>query len=468
MKNKLLWAAVASVSLAACSNDEVVSVQQDDSDVVGFRTAMTNTRASEVSAGTLQQTGFWATALKVSDDATVNNTKDWGDTPVHFTWSSTDSKYVSETAHKWSDLGLEFYATNLDPTKHSLTFPTSGNSTDQPKYENFTPARDVADQEDFVYASNEGTRLDFPGTVPLTFNHALSQIEIQAKYAGSDKYIVRCKGYKLVYMYGRNTFDFGEPATTGSQVAENNGTLVKGTWGTGEFINGKPADCWSGFYGGDGYSSLADGTPYYADGVYSDANTNNFITLTSQPKVINGGNGEGTAMLLPQSQIKLGSIQTENLVDKGKGFYIALLVQIDKKKDDGSNTYEPLYPALENLPEGSTDTPSRIAYRGAPKYYGFVSVPVAPTWQPGKKYTYVLDLTDGFGNVDPAGPGTTDPDDSDYNPKDDRGDNPGDNSEDNDGGGSDPFNPGDPVIGSPITFTCTIHDLATGAEEKTL
>jgi hypothetical protein len=80
----------------------------------------------------------------------------------------------------------------------------------------------------------------------------------------------------------------------------------------------------------------------------------------------------------------------------------------------------------------------------------------------------VLDLTDGFGNVDPAGPGTTDPDDSDYNPKDDRGDNPGDNSEDNDGGGSDPFNPGDPVIGSPITFTCTIHNLATGAEEKTL
>jgi hypothetical protein len=459
MKNKLLWAAVASVSLAACSNDEVVSVQQDDSDVVGFRTAMTNTRASEVNAGTLQTTGFWATALKVSD-GNDNNTRDWGDTPVHFTWSQTDSKYMSATKHKWQSYALEFYATNLDPQKHSLTFPTSGNNTDQPKYENFTPARDVADQEDFVYATNKGTRLDFPSSVPLKFNHALSQIEVQAKYDGGDKYIVRCKGYKLVYLYGKNTFDFGEPATTQSQQADNNAAdIVKGTWlaKTSFSSNEDPADCWSGFYGGDGYT-----TGYYADGAVSDSNTNSFIELGSQAKVINGGNSEGTAMLLPQSQIKLGS--SEITAEKGNGFYIALLVQIDKKKEDGSGQYEPLYPAYEKLSEGSTATPKRIAYRGAPKYYGFVSVPVKIDWQPGKKYTYVLDLTSGFGNVDPAGPGTTNPDNDGYDPKDDRDDN----GENNEGGGTDPFKPGDPVIGSSITFTCTVHDLATGAEEKTL
>jgi hypothetical protein len=452
------------MTFAACSNDEVVTEQQNSAaDAIGFRTAITNSRAAAVNLDGLKTSGFWVTALNVTTGSD-NNSKAWGSTPVQFTWNSTDSKFTSAEDHQWGSNSLEFYASNLDPADgHTFTFPNGSTETDQPKYSDFTPARDIADQVDFVYATNQGSRLDFPGTVPLTFNHALAQIEIRAKYSGT-KYKVRCKGYKLVYMYGKNTFNFGEPATVGSQVADNNSAtgIAIGTWEAKTTFDAgeSAADCWSGFFGGSGYAE-----DYYADGVYSDIDGgNNNILLNSSYQTINGGviagtnNNEGTAMLLPQYQKKQGQAD-EN--DKGKGFYIALLVQIDKAvtNTDGSTSYEPYYPSLKQ----NSSNPTRLAYRGAPKYYGFISVPVEINWEAGKKYIYDLDLSSGFGYADPANPGLADPNDTTYDPKEDR-DNNGDDKE-GDRDTDDYFDAGDSIIGTPITFTYTVHTLTEGLTE---
>jgi hypothetical protein len=445
MKNKLLWVALASMTFAACSNDEVVTEQQNSAaDAIGFRTAITNSRASEVSLATLKDKdkgGFWVNALKTGE----RTTKEW-QSPVKFAWDGEKFSVANSADEKeWDSYSLEFYASNLDPDK-GYKFQTPNAADGAATYVSFSPARDVADQIDFVYASNKGSRNDFSGTVPLTFNHALAQVQIRAKYNGTS-YKVRCKGYKLVYLDGKNSFDFGSPSTNGSQIAANNSDVVKGTWGTVEFSTGEnAADCWSGFYGGNGYAA-----DYYASGALSDTDADNHcILLDADYQVINGGDGDGTAMLLPQEQAALG--------ENGTGFYLALLVQIDKLKDDGTGNYEPYYPSL-NL----NDPLKRIAYRGVPKYYGFATIPITIKWEAGKKYIYDLDLSSGFGYADPADPGLANPNDTSYDPKDDR-DNNGDDKDDGNGNkdNDDNFQPGKPIIGTNITFKYTIIDLATG------
>jgi hypothetical protein len=430
------------MTFAACSNDEVVTEQQNSAaDAIGFRTAITNSRASEVSLATLKDKnngGFWVNALKTGE----RTTKEW-QSPVKFAWDGEKFSVANKDDEKeWDSYSLEFYASNLDPSK-GYNFQTPNAVDGTASYTNFSPARDVADQIDFVYATNKGSRLDFSGTVPLTFNHALAQVQIRAKYDGTG-YKVRCKGYKLVYLDRKNGFDFGSPATNGSQIAANNSSVVKGTWGNVEFSSGEtPADCWSGFYGGNGYAAN-----YYASGTLSDSDDNTHcILLNDEFQTINGGTGDGTAMLLPQSQAALG--------ENGTGFYLALLVQIDKLKDDGSGNYEPYYPSLNQ-----TDPSKRVAYRGTPKYYGFATIPIAINWEAGKKYIYDLDLSNGFGYADPAGPGLTNPDDTSYDPKNDRDDN-GEDKEGNKGT-DDNFKPGQTIIGTNITFKYTIIDLTTG------
>jgi hypothetical protein len=435
------------MTFAACSNDEVVTEQQNSAaDAIGFRTAITNSRAAAVTLDGLKTSGFWVTTLKAED-----HDSPWGKTPIKFAWDNEKFSVATASDEKeWDSYSLEFFASNLDPTTHPFTYPSKGDLDATPTYANFSPARDVADQVDFIYATNKGSRLDFPGTVPLTFNHALAQIEIRAKYAGSG-YKVRCKGYKLVYLDGKNAFDFSEPQTTQSQIADNNGTLAKGQWGKVEFSSGEtPADCWSGFYGGNGYAS-----GYYADGVFSDADDQDHcILLNNEFQTISGGNNEGTAMLLPQTQAKQGSSSVDS--EKGNGFYIALLVQIDKLKADGT-TYEPYYPSMNKNKSG--DDAQRLAYRGTPKYYGFVSVPVDIKWEAGKKYIYDLDLSSGMGYADPANPGLTNPNDENYDPKNDRDNNSTDGADGGNRETDDNFQAGDSIIGTNITFTYTVHDL---------
>lgn len=64
--------------------------------------------------------------------------------------------------------------------------------------------------------------------------------------------------------------------------------------------------------------------------------------------------------------------------------------------------------------------------------YDWVAVAVDTKWEAGKKYLYTLDFTNGAGKVDPEKPTPTDP--------------------------TDPFKPGDDILGSPIKFTVEVTE----------
>lgn len=114
------------------------------------------------------------------------------------------------------------------------------------------------------------------------------------------------------------------------------------------------------------------------------------------------GTANDNAMLLPQ-QLVAWTPETDK-ANTNKGAYIALKIQITTK--DGAR----VYPAKGD--------------------YDWAAVAIDTNWAAGKKYVYTLDFSNGAGKVDPEKPQPVDP--------------------------TDPFKPGEDILGKPIKFTVTV------------
>lgn len=124
-------------------------------------------------------------------------------------------------------------------------------------------------------------------------------------------------------------------------------------------------------------------------------------TLTADAATMMG-KANDNAMLLPQ-QLVAWTPETDK-ANTNKGAYIALKIQITTK--DGAR----VYPAK------------------AKGDYDWAAVAINTKWEAGKKYVYTLDFSNGAGKVDPEKP--VDP--------------------------TDPFKPGEDILGKPIKFTVTV------------
>lgn len=116
------------------------------------------------------------------------------------------------------------------------------------------------------------------------------------------------------------------------------------------------------------------------------------------------GTANDNAMLLPQ-QLVAWTPETDK-ANTNKGAYIALKIQITTK--DGAR----VYPAK------------------AKGDYDWAAVAINTKWEARKKYVYTLDFSNGAGKVDPEKPQPVDP--------------------------TDPFKPGEDILGKPIKFTVTV------------
>lgn len=116
------------------------------------------------------------------------------------------------------------------------------------------------------------------------------------------------------------------------------------------------------------------------------------------------GTANDNAMLLPQ-QLVAWTPEADKTNTKN-GAYIALKIQITTK--GGAR----VYPAK------------------AKGDYDWAAVAIGTNWEAGKKYVYTLDFSNGAGKVDPEKPQPVDP--------------------------TDPFKPGEDILGKPIKFTVTV------------
>ena len=136
--------------------------------------------------------------------------------------------------------------------------------------------------------------------------------------------------------------------------------------------------------------------------------TNYSVEYTTTPRTLAAeaatmmGTANDNAMLLPQQLVAWTS--ATDPTNNANGAYIALKIQITTK--DGAR----VYPAKGD--------------------YDWAAVAIGTNWAAGKKYVYTLDFSNGAGKVDPEKPQPVDP--------------------------TDPFNPGEDILGKPIKFTVTV------------
>lgn len=206
MCKKTILFAVAALAMAACSNDEIVDLNQGRE--ISFRASSEkNTRATETTNANLS--GFYVTAL--TDDGSVY----FGNLLFE---GSQNNSYVSDPLYYWpGEGGLTFHAYAPEATTMGGTLTLT--STEQ-TLQGFSPKNNISEQVDLIYANATGNKTDNEASgVQLSFNHMLSQIELQASNS-NEGYIYKVKGFRIGKPVSEGNLDFSTKVwTSGSEKA---------------------------------------------------------------------------------------------------------------------------------------------------------------------------------------------------------------------------------------------------------
>lgn len=208
-------AAAAALTMSACSNDEVIDVQQGEA--IGF-TALSNnaTRATPITSTNLTNTDFKVWGFLTTDNSTyVNGVR------ILYSTSKWDYAQASDIAY-WPTTALNFYA--VSPSSVTTPNITHGSQTIS-----FTVAANQTDQKDLMYASKLNHAKADGVTVPFVFKHALSQIVFKGQKALASLE-VEVQGIKVHNLKNTGVFTFPSTQTAAGSTA--------GSWNvTGEATN---------------------------------------------------------------------------------------------------------------------------------------------------------------------------------------------------------------------------------------
>lgn len=348
---KIMFAGVAALALASCSNDEVVQ-ELNEANVISF-TASTagNSRAADIFCSENMPGKFYVNATDV--DGTEFFAED-AITKQDGTWKNEDG-----SVRYWPTKSLNFYAYNeegkeffnskfaTNPQKHGAEFAAT-----YPAFENFTVKDNVAEQVDLLYAvAKDQSRTTNAGKVALNFHHALSQIAFKATCTNSN-YKVTLNSISVGNVYGAGNYVFSNSTTSGT-IAHPDGTVTNsnghGVWEeTGALKN----------------FTVNFDTPVVL--------TNEVKDLTSVQYDADGkeiaSSFANALLMIPQTADAI--VVDEGTIDKSKGTFLLLNVKIENA-DNGYVMYE-----------------------------GEARVPVNITWMEGNRYCYTITIGNGgFGYI---------------------------------------------------------------------
>lgn len=379
---RFFFGAFGLLALASCSNDELTSVNRDGDEIAFSVVTNSATRAVDVYCNNNKPDGFevWATY----DGATYID----GD---QITYNENNSKWENTSGTRyWPDDEVSFFA-------HVNAGEQFNWNDGSPKIENFSVGTDVTTQKDLLYAVKK-TSKGTDGKAELNFRHALSQIVFQAKNTNPNLY-VEISGVSVCKVKNQGTFTYPTDDTS-DKVGEHNGgasidysTQKWGSWST-------------------------NGTQQY-DVTFNAVQLNGSKTATS----VSLTNTDETAKAYDNVMLLLPQETTAWDVnsDEAKG-----------KPADQNGTYFLVKCRIFNVAGNVVDTEKDVCLWGENGAEN-VAIPVALTWEQGKKYIYTFVFGDGNGGYDP------DPDDPDPDPT--------------------------PVL-VPITFEVTVDDFVTVTEEE--
>lgn len=216
-KTTVMMLAAAALGLAACSSDEPVSINQgtaiDFRPAIGRSTELTNANLTQINVTGLMgdEVLFYGTDFIKSEDGFFQST------PEYY-WPADDSE-------------MTFYA-----YAPSQTGATVSIGKDSKTMNDFSPAATMADQIDFITSTATGKKSTHETTgVELTFDHQLTQIEVQAK-ADNEAYTFEITGVRIGQPVSRGSFDFtANTWTLGSDKA-----IYEETYSAGKTLTPDP------------------------------------------------------------------------------------------------------------------------------------------------------------------------------------------------------------------------------------
>lgn len=340
MKKILFFAAIAAISLASCSNDETIAVNNSSGGEISFRPLMNNvTRAADINATTLESTGFYVSAIKHSGSTTyftdVAYTA-YEDVSGTKTWTSSDKQYWPS-----DDSELDFYAYSPKATGDGHNAQITAHST----YKTFTvqPSTTISEQVDLIFANTNQKKKSTDKTgVVLNFRHTGAKIVCRVKNT-STSLVFGVEGWKVGYLSPSGTFTYADSNTDGKNTGSGT-TLSYSQWGS-----------WAAASVATEYSST-----------FSKVN----IAAGASETLL-----DGEMILVPQALTKATDYASTEENAKLNGTFIAVKLYIL------SNTNNELVAG-----GGATGSPTTI----------WAIWPIGGyNWEPGKKYTYTIDLADG-------------------------------------------------------------------------
>lgn len=215
MKKTIVLFAGIALMTAGCTKTEVIrSGTEGTQKGIGFSAYTAKpTKAAQQDVTNDNFTSFEVTAI--------------GNNAVYFDNVTFTKATVWESATKyfWPAYALDFYAYNT-PANGNGTF-TRNITTTNPQTLTYSPAAELAKQEDLVAVSVTGKKEsdnNVSGAIDLAFNHYLTQVIVKAKNSSST-YKVEVDGVKLANFNGKGTYTF----STETMIADGTKTDYKET-----------------------------------------------------------------------------------------------------------------------------------------------------------------------------------------------------------------------------------------------
>lgn len=355
---KFILAVPALLALAAVSCTKSEVLESNDGEIRFNVVANNATKAADIFCNNNLPEAFKVYATTggktyIDGDDIVNN---------EGTWENTSG------VRYWPETPVDFYA----HVNAGDDFKWDASS--DPVIEDFSPAPDVANQVDLLYAVKKGeSKKDSP--VQLNFRHALSQIVFNAKNTNANLY-VEIAGVKVANVGGTNTFTY--PTTdTDSKFVSHNGTGELPSTGAGSW-----AELTSG---ASSYEVDFNAVPVRGNSTVVDLTTAN-----NSGKEFNSQ----AMLLLPQTTTAWVPSKDSNT-----------------PSEDNTGSYFLIDCAIWNVAGTEVDKATDVQLWGVGGNTKELSIPVAFTWEQGKKYIYTLVFGQGNGGYDP------DPDPDDPDPK---------------------------------------------------
>ena len=385
----------ASLIFAACSDDQTDVVNNGPE--ITFRTSVS--RAQNIDETNLTEFKVWAFS-----DIVTSNTTAFIEGLVA---KKEGTVYKFDHSIFWPNdiTTLNFWA--VSPVNDNVVVKHNGEALILDSYE---PAENPEDQLDIITAYQKVDRVSNKGTsVPLTFNHILSQILVSARAGYGDE----VKEKRTVKVKGAWLVNIGTGATASRSTATDKNVVV-----------------WDNFS-----STKASYGSYFETPRELTSTATSFFSFDNS----NVSVPQSNLLLIPQQLTKWDGTAT------GNGAYILLLCRVEATHDgalhDGAS--DPMVkPGTDN------HTHQLFPHDGATSFnekaYGYACVPIGTLWEYGKIYRYTLDIcgkNSGAGLYPPAIPilpGTPDPNIIIIPTPSDK--------------------VGKPVLDEPIKFTVTVND----------